>query len=95
MIYVGNLPFTASEDFVRNELFSGFEVAEARLVTRPDGSSKGFAFVTLTSESEQKRALEELKECTCDSRTLIIRAAYEKDPATEAKEGEENAADAN
>lgn len=77
VIFVGNLPFNAVDDDLRN-IFEGFQVRDAHVVRRFDGASRGFAFVTVESE-EQKKALEALSEVYCDDRRLIVRPALSRD----------------
>lgn len=88
-IFVGNLPFGAVDEDLVN-IFGSYTVLEARILRRYDGASRGFGFVTL-SEDEQPKAIVSLKDCVCDDRTLVIRAAL-SDPAK--KEGGEGAAGA-
>ena len=61
-IYVGNLPFAASEDELR-ELFEQFgRVDSARIITdRFTGRSRGFGFVEMAGRDEGMRAIEELE----------------------------------
>ncbi|MBL4843897.1 MAG: RNA-binding protein, partial [Planctomycetes bacterium] len=53
-IYVGNLPFTASEDDVR-ELFAQYgEVSRVKLIEdRETGRPRGFGFVEMTSGGDE------------------------------------------
>jgi RNA recognition motif-containing protein len=52
-IYVGNLPFSATEDAVR-ELFSAHGTVDsvALINDRDTGQPRGFGFVEMTSNSE-------------------------------------------
>ena len=56
-VYVGNLPYDATEDELR-ELFSGAgTVASASIVMdRETGRSKGFGFVQMGSQAEAEKA---------------------------------------
>jgi RNA recognition motif-containing protein len=57
-VYVGNLPYDATEDELR-ELFSGAgTVASASIVMdRETGRSKGFGFVQMGSQAEAEKAV--------------------------------------
>ncbi len=60
-LYVGNLSYDATENDL-HELFNGVgSVRSAEVVAHRDTQrSKGFAFVTMSSVAEAKRAVEEL-----------------------------------
>lgn len=57
-IYIGNLPYSASEEHVR-ETFSQYgEIVEVALIKdRVTGRAKGFGFVTFGNESGAQSAL--------------------------------------
>ena len=57
-IYVGNLPFSTSEQDL-GDLFSQYgQITECKLITdRYSGRSKGFAFITYNSADEANAAL--------------------------------------
>lgn len=92
VIYVGNLPYKASDEDLLT-IFSTYNVVKAHVVSRPTGGSKGYGFVTLASEADQTRALEELKNVECDDRQLHIKAAHSEEAYDERqkKEGEAEA----
>jgi len=71
-IYVGNLPFNATEDEVR-ALFAAYgEVESVNLVTdRETGRPRGFGFVEMPA-SAADAALEALKGSELGGRTLQI-----------------------
>ena len=74
-IYVGNLPYNANEDEVR-ELFSRYgEVASVSLVTdRETGRPRGFGFVEM-DPSAAATAIEQLNGKDFGGRTLRINEA--------------------
>lgn len=78
-IYVGNLPFTASEDEVR-DLFAQYgEVNEVRLITdRDTGRPRGFGFVRM-APSDADSAIEALNGTELGGRTLRINEAQERE----------------
>lgn len=85
-VFVGNLPFSVVDEDLYN-IFSAFKVEKAYVVRRFNGASRGFGFVVL-SEEDQQKALETLGTVICDERTLIIRAAYEDQNKNKEESGE-------
>ncbi len=79
-IYVGNLPFSASEDEIR-ELFSAHgDVKEVRMISdRDTGRPRGFGFVRM-EPAEADAAIEALNGTEMDGRTLRINEAQERKP---------------
>jgi len=75
-IYVGNLPYTATEEDVSG-LFSAYgPVERVKIITdRDTGRSKGFAFVTLADESQLNAAIEALHEYDYQGRALRVNAS--------------------
>lgn len=88
VIYIGNLPFSASEEDLKT-IFAGYNVTNANIVRRPNGTSKGYGFVYVASEADQTRALAELVNVECDDRPLHIKAAHSEEPYEERKKSEE------
>lgn len=73
-IYVGNLPFSASEDQVRDLFSSHGEVTSVALITdRETGRPRGFGFVEMDSGAE--KAIEALNGTEMDGRTLNVNEA--------------------
>jgi len=79
-IYVGNLPYTATEEDVTG-LFAAFgPVERAKIITdRETGRSKGFAFVTLADQSQLNAAIEALNEQDYQGRALRVNASEPKE----------------
>jgi cold-inducible RNA-binding protein len=75
-IFVGNLPFTASNGQLE-QLFSPFgEVTEASVVVdRESGRSKGFGFIQMTSESAAQSAISSLDGTMLDGRAINVNVA--------------------
>ncbi len=60
-IYVGNLPYDATEDDLHSHFAPHAEIASVRFVTdRDTGRPRGFAFVTIESESAGRDAIRAL-----------------------------------
>ena len=77
-IYVGNLPFSATEDEVR-EKFSEFgDVLAVNLINdRHTGQPRGFGFVEMNDE-EADRAIAALDSTDFGGRTLRVSQARER-----------------
>jgi cold-inducible RNA-binding protein len=75
-LYVGNLPFSISEQEVE-ELFRQIGVVEStNLVTdRDTGRSRGFAFVEMDSREAAEAAIAELNGREIDGRALTVNEA--------------------
>ena len=73
-IYVGNIPFSADADQVR-DLFKKYgEVESVNLITdRETGRPRGFGFVEMTSGAEE--AIAALDQTDLDGRTLTVNPA--------------------
>lgn len=85
-LYVGNLSFDATEGDLF-ELFKGVgNVQNAEIVSHKHTlKSKGFAFVTMQSVDEARRAVNELHDKEFMSRKLVVSGAKTSDvPATPA-----------
>jgi len=78
-LFVGNLPFTATEDELR-DLFSAFgEVQQVRIMTdRDTGRSRGFAFVEMPDDEAAGKAIEGLNGKDFNGRPLTINEARPK-----------------
>ncbi len=78
-IYVGNLPWRAT-DAQLTELFSDHgEVTDARVVTdRETGRSRGFAFVTMSTAEAAKAAIAALNGHSLEGRALVVNEANEQ-----------------
>lgn len=78
-LFVGNLPFTATEDELR-DLFSAFgEVQQVRIMTdRDTGKSRGFAFVEIADDEAAAKAVADLNGKEYGGRALTINEARPK-----------------
>ncbi len=75
-IYVGNLPYSTSEDELRN-MFGAFgAVSRATIIMdRETGRSKGFGFVEMDNGSEAEAAIKSLNESSVDGRNIKVNEA--------------------
>jgi len=75
-IYVGNLPYSVTEDDLR-EIFSEHgEVESTNVITdRFSGQSKGFGFVVMPNDDEANAAIKALNETQMKGRPLRVNQA--------------------
>ena len=75
-IYVGNLPFSMTEDELHS-LFSSYgKVLSTNLITdRFTGQSRGFGFVEMESEQEAAEAMDKVKQSPFEGRNLVVNEA--------------------
>lgn len=80
-LYVGNLPFSASEDEIR-ALFDQFgSVMDLHIpMDRETGRPRGFAFVTLSSKEYGEAAINQLDGQDMGGRSLRVSEAQERQP---------------
>jgi RNA recognition motif-containing protein len=77
-LYVGNLPFTATEDAVRNLFAPHGTVEKLSLINdRDTGRPRGFGFVEMSS-ADASRAMQALNGKDFDGRALKINEAQDK-----------------
>jgi RNA recognition motif-containing protein len=79
-IYVGNLPYTATEEDITG-LFAAYgPVERVKIITdRETGRSKGFGFVTLGDQSQLNAAIEALNGYDYQGRALRVNASEPKE----------------
>ena len=77
-LYVGNLPWSASEDDIR-ELFSSIGVIEsvALITDRETGRSRGFAFVEM-DRADANKAISQLNGQDFGGRPLRVNEAQDR-----------------
>ncbi|MBI4405801.1 MAG: RNA-binding protein [Deltaproteobacteria bacterium] len=75
-IYIGNLPFSVTENSL-NELFNQHGTVDScRLITdRDSGRSKGFGFVEMASDEEADAAISALNGKEHEGRALTVNEA--------------------
>jgi RNA recognition motif-containing protein len=75
-LYVGNLSYDTTEDDIRNLFAQAGTVSEVALIKdRDTGSSKGFAFVTMSSQDEAKKAIDQFNGYSLGNRQLTVNPA--------------------
>ncbi len=80
-LYVGNLPFSATESSL-NDWFAAYGTVEsARLITdRDTGRSKGFGFVEMSTDEEAEKAIGEMNGKEVEGRALTVNEARPQEP---------------
>lgn len=80
-LYVGNLPYTATNESLQ-EAFEAFgTVSSARIaMDRDTGRSKGFGFVEMGSDDEAEACIEKLNGTDFGGRTIVVNEARPPQP---------------
>jgi RNA recognition motif-containing protein len=78
-LYVGNLPYSATEDQL-TEMFSRAGKVDSVRVMRDmaTGRARGFAFVEMSSDEEAQKAISEFHEQQMEGRALVVNEARPK-----------------
>jgi RNA recognition motif-containing protein len=75
-LYVGNLPYSATEQSLREAFAASGTVDTVSLITdRDTGQSKGFAFVEMSSDSEAQAATQAMNGTMLDGRQIKVNEA--------------------
>ena len=75
-LYVGNLPFSASEEDVRKLFAEAGTVQSVKIVIdASSGRPRGFGFVEMASEADAQKAISLLNGKTLMERALIVSEA--------------------
>jgi RNA recognition motif-containing protein len=75
-IYVGNLPYTVTEEQLRAAFADFGEVTSANVIMdRMSGQSKGFGFVEMPNNSEAEEAINALNESAFNGRNIKVNQA--------------------
>lgn len=78
-LYVGNLPYSATEQTLRETFSRCGTIDSVTMITdRDTGQSKGFGFVEMSSNSEAQRAIQELNGSTLEDRQIKVNEAKPK-----------------
>ncbi len=83
-LYVGNLPYSVTEESLAAKFSECGRVESAKVITdRATGQSKGFGFVEMSSDSEAQAAIDKLNGTQYNGRPLRVNEAkpQEKRPA--------------
>ena len=78
-IYVGNLPFQASEAELKTLFSSAGSVMSVKIVgDRQTGQPKGFAFIEMSTQWEARRAVSMLNRKSFMEKELLVKEARER-----------------
>lgn len=75
-LYVGNLPWTLTNDTLKDLFTAMGEITEAVIITdRMSGRSKGFGFVTFANEADAEKAVAEMNGKDIEGRKIVVNVA--------------------
>ncbi len=75
-LYVGNLPFSATEEDLKNLFTSAGAVESVKIITDTySGRSRGFGFVEMASKEEGEKAISLLNGKPFMERALVVNEA--------------------
>jgi RNA recognition motif-containing protein len=78
-LYVGNLPFHATEDLIQKTFATSGEVVAVNLMLdRVSGQSRGFGFVEMNTAEAAQKAINDLNGHDMDGRALRVDIAEER-----------------
>jgi RNA recognition motif-containing protein len=88
-LYVGNLPYKATDEELR-ELFSRSGPVDNVQVMRDNmtGRARGFAFVEMATDEGAQKAIAELHQYQFDGRALVVNEARPRTPGGGAGRGD-------
>lgn len=82
-LYVGGLPYSATEQQLSDLFTAHGSVESARVITdKFTGQSRGFGFVEMSTAEEAKKAISALNGTQMDGRTLTVNEAKPQEPRT-------------
>jgi RNA recognition motif-containing protein len=82
-IYVGGLPYAATEQQLSDLFAQHGAVESARVITdKFTGQSRGFGFVEMTTSEDAQKAIAALNGTQMDGRTLTVNEAKPMEPRT-------------
>jgi RNA recognition motif-containing protein len=75
-LYVGNLPFSATDQILVDTFSQCGKVESAKIITdRDTGRSKGFGFVEMSTEAEAADAINKFNGADYDGRPMTVNEA--------------------
>ncbi len=82
-LYVGNLPYSATDESLAHAFSEYGTVNSARIVMdRDSGRSKGFAFVEMSTSEEAANSIDKLNGAQFDGRAINVSEAKPQAPRT-------------
>ena len=75
-IYIGNLPYSISEDELRDLFAAHGEVSSANIIMdRDSGRSKGFGFIEMPDKASGEAAIEAINQTDVQGRSVRVNEA--------------------
>lgn len=75
-IYIGNLPYSISEDELRDLFAAHGEVSSANIIMdRDSGRSKGFGFVEMPEKAQAEAAIDAINQSDVQGRSVRVNEA--------------------
>ena len=75
-IYIGNLPYTISEDELRDLFATHGEVTSANIIMdRDSGRSKGFGFIEMPEKDQGEAAINAINQTDVQGRSVRVNEA--------------------
>ncbi len=79
-LYVGNLPYSTTDDDLRSLFSQAGTVEEATVMSERDtGRSRGFGFVEMATDADAENAVRMFDGYTMDGRQLRVNPAMERE----------------
>ncbi len=79
-LFIGNLPYSATDDQLKEIFSKAGEVVSARVITdKFSGRSKGFGFVEMATEEEAQKAIQTLEGYSMEGRNIRVSEAKPKE----------------
>jgi RNA recognition motif-containing protein len=79
-IYIGNLPYSISEDELRDLFAAHGEVSSANIIMdRDSGRSKGFGFIEMPDKAQGEAAINAINQTDVQGRSVRVNEARPKD----------------
>lgn len=80
-LYVGNLPYTVTDDQLSQYFADAGTVVSATVIMdKFSGRSKGFGFVEMSTDEEAQKAIEMVNGKEIDGRALVVNEARPQAP---------------
>ena len=88
-LFVGNLSFNTTENDLQDAFAPHGTVIEANLVVdRTTSRSRGFGFVTMSTDEEAQKAVEAMTGKSIDGRAVTVNIARPREERSPARSGE-------
>jgi RNA recognition motif-containing protein len=80
-LYVGNLPYSATQQTLSDTFSQAGSVTSATIITdKMSGRSKGFGFVEMANDDEAQKAIDMFNGKEMDGRALTVNEARPMEP---------------